>query len=64
MIYFFGTGDNTSIVFGGRNLTEERKAEASLILENLPPTNTPEGKKARFYVDPETKEFRYIYEDA
>jgi hypothetical protein len=63
MIYFFGTGDNTKVLFGGRNLTEQEKSEATLVLENLPPTNTPEGKRARLYVDPETKEFLYIYED-
>jgi hypothetical protein len=62
MIYFFGTGTNPKVVFGGRNLTEEEKAEATLVLENLPPTETPEGKNAKFYIDPETKEFSYIYE--
>jgi hypothetical protein len=62
MIYFFGTGKDVKVVFGGRNLTEEEKAEATLVLENLPPTETPEGKRAKFYIDPETKEFSYIYE--
>ena len=63
MIYFFGTGTTPKIVFGGRGLTEEQKAEAVLVLENLPPTETPDGKRASFYIDPETKQFSYIYED-
>lgn len=63
MIYFFGTGTEPKAVFGGRGLTEEEKAEAVLVLENLPLTDTPAGKRAKFYVDPETKEFSYIYED-
>jgi hypothetical protein len=63
MIYFFGTGNSPKIVFGGKGLTEEQKAEATLILENLPPTETPAGKRAKFYIDPVTKEFSYIYED-
>jgi hypothetical protein len=62
MIYFFGTGVSPKVVFGGRGLTEEEKAEATLVLENLPPTETPEGKNAKFYIDPETNEFSYIYE--
>ena len=63
MIYFFGTGSSPKVVFGGKGLTEQQKAEAVLVLENLPPTETPEGKRAKFYVDPETKKFSYIYED-
>ena len=63
MIYFFGTGENTRVVFGGKSLTEEQKLEASLVLETLPPTDTPPGKKAQFWVDPETKEFEYRYVD-
>ena len=63
MIYFFGTGTSPRVTFGGKNLTEEQKAEAVLILESLPPTETPKGKRAKFYVDPITKEFSYIYED-
>jgi hypothetical protein len=62
MIYFFGTGENPKVVFGGNNLSEEEKAEASLVLESLPPTDTPKGHQARFYIDPESKEFSYIYE--
>lgn len=63
MVYFFGTGSNLKVVFGGRNLTEAEKAEASLVLENLPPMQSPEGKRGKFYVDPVTKEFSYIFED-
>ena len=63
MIYFFGTGTSPKVVFGGRGLTEQEKAEAVLALETLPATKTPAGKRAKFYVDPETKQFSYIYED-
>lgn len=63
MIYFFGTGSSPKVVFGGKGLTEQQKTEAVLVLENLPPTETPYGKRAKFYVDPETKQFSYIYED-
>jgi hypothetical protein len=63
MIYFFGTGTNTKVVFGGRMLTNEEKSKATLILNNLPPTETPQGKRAKFYIDPDTNEFSYIYED-
>jgi hypothetical protein len=62
MVYFFGTGYNVKTVFGGRNLSDKEKSEATLILESLPPTDTPEGKVARFYVDPTTKKFSYKYE--
>jgi hypothetical protein len=63
MIYFYGTGTNIKIVFGGRTLSEEEKTEATLVLNNLPPTETPQGKRAKFYIDPDTNEFSYIYED-
>jgi len=63
MIYFFGTGTSPKIVFGGKSLTEAEKATATLVLETLPPTETPEGKRVKFYIDPETNEFSYIYED-
>jgi hypothetical protein len=63
MIYFFGTGTNVKTVFGGRNLSDEEKSEATLVLESLPPTSTPSGKRARFYIDPTTKQFSYVYED-
>lgn len=63
MIYFFGTGNNTRIVFGGKSLTEEERNNATLVLDNLPPTDTPKGKKAKFWIDPKTKDFKYIYED-
>jgi len=63
MIYFFGTGRSPKVVFGGRNLTEAEKASASAVLESLPPIQSPSGKKATFYIDPETKEFSYIFED-
>jgi hypothetical protein len=63
MIYFFGTGNNIKVVFGGFSLSEKEKAEATLVLESLPPTSTPAGKRARFYIDPTTKQFSYVYED-
>jgi hypothetical protein len=63
MIYFFGTGYNIKTVFGGKTLTEEEKAGATLVLESLPPTETPEGQVAKFYIDPKTKQFSYVYED-
>ena len=63
MIYFFGTGNNPKVVFGGRSLTDDEKASATLALENLPATATPAGKRAKFYIDPITKQFSYIYED-
>ena len=63
MIYFFGTGTSPKVVFGGKGLTDQEKAQAVLVLESLPATETPDGKRAKFYVDPETKEFSYIYED-
>lgn len=63
MIYFFGTGTSPKVVFGGKGLTDQEKAQAVLILENLPATETPAGKRAKFYIDPETKQFSYIYEN-
>jgi uncharacterized protein (DUF427 family) len=63
MIYFFGTGDSIKVVFGGKNLTESEKSQASLVLESLPPTSTPAGKAAKFYIDPTTKQFEYKYVD-
>ena len=63
MIYFFGTGTSPKVVFGGKGLTDQEKAQAVLVLENLPPTETPAGKRAKFYVDPVTLQFSYIYED-
>jgi hypothetical protein len=63
MVYFFGTGYNVKTVFGGKNLTEAEKASATLVLETLPPTNTPAGKVAKFYINPTTKQFEYKYEN-
>jgi hypothetical protein len=63
MVYFFGTGYNIKTVFGGSNLTDKEKAEATLVLESLPITDTPAGKMAKFYIDPTTKQFEYKYED-
>jgi hypothetical protein len=63
MVYFFGTGYNVKTVFGGSNLTDKEKAGATLVLESLPPTETPKGKMAKFYIDPTTKQFSYKYED-
>jgi hypothetical protein len=63
MVYFFGTGYNVKTVFGGKNLSDKEKSEATLVLQSLPPTDTPNGKMARFYIDSKTKQFSYKYEE-
>jgi len=63
MIYFFGTGDKVKVIFGGNNLSESEKEEATLVLNSLPPTQTPSGKMAKFFIDPTTKAFSYVYID-
>lgn len=60
MIYLFGSGDNVSIIYKGETLTELQKSRASLVLPNLPPTETPEGFIARAYLSP-TKVFSWKY---
>jgi hypothetical protein len=62
MVYFFGTGYQVKVVFGGSNLTEDEKKKATLVLESLPLTETPAGKVAKFFINPETKQFEYKYE--
>jgi len=63
MIYLYGTGNKIKLIFGGHALSDEQKANATLILESLPPTNTPPGKVASMYIDPVTKQFSYVYID-
>ena len=63
MIYLFGTGEQVSIVYQGNTLTEENKAKATLVVEELPDEEEREGYYAVLYIDPESKELSYIYKE-
>ena len=63
MIYLFGIEDQVSVVMHERFLTEEQRAKATLVLEELPEPEQRDGYYAVRYIDPETKEFSYIYRE-
>lgn len=63
MIYLFGTEDQVSIIMHERFLTEEQRENATLVLETLPEPEERDGYYAVKYIDPETKEFSYIYRE-
>lgn len=60
--YFFGTGFDVKMEMRN-NMPEDRAKEAIVILDRLPKTETPEGKQAKFWIDPVTKKFEYKYID-
>ena len=63
MIYLFGTGEQVSVVYQGHTLTDENKARATLVVEELPEKEEREGYYARLYIDPKTKELSYVYKE-
>ena len=58
MIYIFGQGRNLSQIYDSSTLTEEQKAGA-LIVESLPPTETPKGYFAILVRDGDTLHWEY-----
>ena len=63
MIYLFGMGEEVSIIFDGKYLTEDEKSSATLVVEELPVKDTPDGFYEVLFIDPETKELKYIYKE-
>lgn len=63
MIYLYGTGENISVVFSENTLTSQEKSEATLIVEALPEKNIPEGFYDVLFIDPTSKELKYIYKE-
>lgn len=64
MIFLFGTGEQISIVYNEKYLTEAEQAEATLVMEALPKAPQVEaGKMAVMYIDPVTKQFSYLIKD-
>ena len=63
MIYLFGIKDQVSVIMHERFLTEEQREKATLVLETLPEPEERDGYYAVKYIDPETKEFSYIYRE-
>lgn len=61
MIYLFGIGEQVSVIMHERYLTEQERANATLIVEALPENNVPVGYYAVLFIDPTTKELKYIY---
>jgi hypothetical protein len=60
MIYLFGKADQVSIVYDGSTLTEADKVGA-VVVEALPPTNTPAEHTAELCLDANNKPFwKYI----
>lgn len=57
MIYYFGTGENVSVVFQEKYLTAADKTDATLVVESETPAEEKEGFYAARYIDPETKQF-------
>lgn len=50
MIYLFGKGKNISVIYAPETLTEKDK-QGAIVVEALPPENTPEGHIARLCLD-------------
>jgi hypothetical protein len=61
MIYLFGTEDQVSVIMHEIFLTEEQRANATLVVESLPQLNTPDGHYEVLFIDPTTKELKYVY---
>jgi hypothetical protein len=62
MIYLFGTGKNTSIVYDGSKLTEAQKAKATVSTGRMPKFEEREGYIIRIQVDPKSHEIQAVYE--
>jgi hypothetical protein len=56
MIYLFGKADQVSVVYDGSSLTEADKTGA-VVVEALPPTNTPADHNAQICLDESNKPF-------
>ena len=63
MIYLFGIKDQVSVITHERYLTEQERANATLVMEELPEPEVREGYYAERFIDPDTKEFSYIYKE-
>lgn len=64
MIFLFGTGEQISIVYHEKYLTEAEQAEATVVMEYLPEAPQVEvGKIAVMHIDPVTKQFSYLIKD-
>ena len=63
MIYLFGIGEQVSVIMNERYLTEAERKNATLVVEELPVKDTPDGFYEVLYIDPETKELKYIYKE-
>lgn len=63
MVFLFGTGDQVSVIMHERFLTQEEQARATLVLEALPEPEQRDGFYAVRYIDPETKQFSYVYRE-
>ena len=64
MIFLFGTGEQISIVYNEKHLTEAEQAEATLVMESLPKAPQVEaGKMVVMHIDPVTKQFSYLIKD-
>jgi len=63
MIHYFGTGYMISMVTSEEFLTEEQASQATLIVESEEVPEVREGFKARRFIDPDTIEFSWVYEE-
>ena len=64
MIYIFGIEEKIRIVHEESLLTEEEKANATIVLESieeLPTVEYVEGHYAMPFIDPQEKNFHWIY---
>jgi len=60
MIYLFGKDDQVSVVYDGSTLTEADK-KGAVVVESLPPTNTPAEHNAQLCLDASKKPFwKYV----
>jgi hypothetical protein len=60
MIYLFGQADQVSVVYDGSTLTEADKTGA-IMVEVLPPANTPANHTAQLCLDTNNKPFwKYV----
>lgn len=63
MIFLFGIKDQVSVIMHERFLTEQERANATLVMEELPEPDVRDGYYAVRYIDPDTKVFSYIYKE-
>ena len=62
MIYLFKTGENISIVYNEKYISEEKQAQATVVIETLPKDLEPKlGFDSVININDETMDVSYVY---